>query len=264
MSMNALTTSASTRWSNVKFGLRELPRQLRHTFGLRENIRDLKSLTRTSQIIMVLMLIATVVAFILGKNFAFIGWVSLVTGIATVINLILVDQGRLTNYSWGVLGCAVWLIVALNNHLIGDIASQSFYFVMQFVGISVWHHNKGADDAVQSKRLTPKNAALYIIMTFVIYGIVLYVSHSLHGAQIYLDATLLPLGIIGQVLMTYGYRSQWVAWIVLDIINVIIWTRAMQADPSAGATSMLALQIMMLINSFYGQYMWMKKSQKAE
>ena len=95
-------------------------------------------------------------------------------------------------------------------------------------------------------------------MTFVIYGIVLGISHSLHGAQIYLDATLLPLGIIGQVLMTYGYRSQWIAWIVLDVINVIIWTRALQADPSAGATSMLALQIMMLINSFYGQYMWLK------
>ena len=263
MSMNALTNSAAARWTNIKFGLQALPKQLRYTFSLRENIRDLTALTKTSRIMMGLMLSATVVAFILVQNFGFIGWISLITGIATVMNLILVDQGRLTNYSWGVLGCAVWLIVALNNHLIGDIASQSFYFVMQFVGISVWHKNKGRDNTVQAKKLSAKNAVLYLIMTFVIYGIVLGISHSLHGAQIYLDATLLPLGIIGQVLMTYGYRSQWIAWIVLDVINVIIWTRALQADPSAGATSMLALQIMMLINSFYGQYMWLKKSQTA-
>ena len=33
-------------------------------------------------------------------------------------------------------------------------------------------------------------------------------------------------------------------------------------DGSAGATSMLVLQVIMLINAFYGQYMWFNQSKQ--
>ena len=49
------------------------------------------------------------------------------------------------------------------------------------------------------------------------------------GVQVRLDGTLLPLGIVGQILMTYGYRSQWVAWIILDVIKVVIWFNQLSA-----------------------------------
>ena len=55
-----------------------------------------------------------------------------------MFNLILVDRGRLTNYLWGFIGCATWLIVVIMNHLVGDIFAQIFYVTMQFVGVWVW------------------------------------------------------------------------------------------------------------------------------
>lgn len=260
--MNTLTGTVAQKWNHFKTGMILLPKQLQYTFSLKANLTDIQALTKTSRLLMGVMLLAMVVAFIFGDNFSPIGWISLITGISTVINLILVDQGRLTNYSWGMLSTVVWLIVALNNHLIGDIASQSFYFVMQFIGISVWHQNQSSRHVVESKKLSFQKGMAYFAMTIIIYGVVLFVSHSLHGSQIYLDATLLPLGIVGQILMTYGYRSQWIAWITLDIINVIIWARALSMDGSAGATSMLVLQVIMLINAFYGQYMWFNQSKQ--
>ncbi|MFR5004325.1 MAG: nicotinamide mononucleotide transporter [Bifidobacterium dentium] len=63
---------------------------------------------------------------------------------------------------------------------------------------------------------------LAVITTIVIYLIVVFVSSHTGGVQVRLDGTLLPLGIVGQILMTYGYRSQWVAWIILDVIKVVI------------------------------------------
>ncbi|MGX7051476.1 nicotinamide riboside transporter PnuC [Leuconostoc palmae] len=261
--MRSYSITAKKYWQQFRENLIKLPKQVMKTFSIRENLDDLMTLNKASKIIMSLMLLATIIAFIFGKNFALIGWISLITGISTVMNLVLIDQGRMTNYSWGILSAAVWLIVAINNNLIGDIASQLFYFVMQFIGISVWHKNQLSDNTVKSRRISVQSGILYVAMTIVIYAIVLFVSHSLNGSQIYLDATLLPLGIVGQILMTYGYRSQWIAWIALNLINVIIWSRALQADASAGATSMLALQVIMLINSFYGQYMWFKQSAKT-
>lgn len=90
---------------------------------------------------------------------------------------------------------------------------------------------------------------LAVIATIVIYLIVVFVSSHTGGVQVWLDGTLLPLGIVGQILMTYGYRSQWVAWIILDVIKVVIWFNQLSAG-GPGAMSMFVLQVVMLANGF--------------
>lgn len=90
---------------------------------------------------------------------------------------------------------------------------------------------------------------LAVIATIVIYLIVVFVSSHTGGVQVRLDGTLLPLGIVGQILMTYGYRSQWVAWIILDVIKVVIWFNQLSAG-GPGAMSMFVLQVVMLANGF--------------
>lgn len=145
-----------------------------------------------------------------------------------MFNLILVDRGRLTNYLWGFIGCATWLIVVIMNHLVGDIFAQIFYVTMQFVGVWVWQRQldrqeKNEYEEVNARMFTWWQGILAVIATIVIYLIVVFVSSHTGGVQVRLDGTLLPLGIVGQILMTYGYRSQWVAWITLDVIKVVIW-----------------------------------------
>ncbi|WP_270446121.1 nicotinamide riboside transporter PnuC [Bifidobacterium pseudocatenulatum] len=69
-----------------------------------------------------------------------------------MFNLILVDRGRLTNYLWGFIGCATWLIVAIMNHLVGDIFAQIFYVTMQFVGVWVWQRQLDRQEKKTSMR----------------------------------------------------------------------------------------------------------------
>lgn len=238
---------------NLEVGLKE-------ALSLKRNVNEVKTLKKTTKTMMIIMLLAEVVAFVFGKDYGFTGWIGLITGIATVMNLILVDQARITNYSWGILSCAVWLLVALNNRLIGDICSQTFYLVMQFFGISIWHRDMSKQknqEELEPKRIGWKKGLLIAIGTVILYFIVLATSKTLHGTQVYLDATLLPLGIVGQILMTYGYKLQWAAWIIDDFVNVIIWSIQL-FHGGAGAITMFALQVIMLINAFYGMYMWFK------
>ncbi|MDM7540286.1 nicotinamide mononucleotide transporter, partial [Leuconostoc mesenteroides] len=65
------------------------------------------------------------------------------------------------------------------------------------------------------------------------------------------------LAIVGQILMTFGYRSQWVAW---NIINIIIWYNQFMVNGTSISLSMLMLQIVMFLNSIYGSIIWLKKS----
>lgn len=77
---------------NLKVGLKE-------ALSLKRNVNEVKTLKKTTKVMMMIMLLAEVVAFVFGKDYGFTGWIGLITGIATVMNLILVDQARITNYS---------------------------------------------------------------------------------------------------------------------------------------------------------------------
>ena len=235
------------------------PHQLWDAINPVTMVRELVTLNRREHLLLGSMLTASVIAFAFQHDYSTIGWIGLLTSFATAFNLILVDRGRLTNYGWGLISTSTWLVIAFHNRLIGDISSQLFYFIAQFVGIAVWHRSIAAsqNDAVIPRRLTNMMVIWAIGFSLLLYGANVMLSHALHGNQIYLDASLLVLGVIGQILMTYGYRSQWVAWLILDVINVIIWAVQL-SHGGAAALSMLVLQISTLINGLYGAYLWFR------
>lgn len=242
----------------------DLMKGLKVVFSPKENVKDIVTLKGATKIMMLVMLLSQVVAFIYGKDFSSMGWIGLITGIATIMNLILVDQGRLTNYFWGMISTTVWFVIAIENNLVGDMFSQGFYFIMQFVGIIAWHKEIAEDAKIENgtkelkaKKMSLPLVILSIIGTIAIYFIVLYVSLKANGTNPYVDATLLPLGIAGQILMTFGFRSQWVAWILLNAINVEIWGVQL-SNGGPAAITMFILQIVMFINSLYGAYLWFK------
>ncbi len=231
---------------------------IKKTFSIKNNWRELVTLKKVTLIILFGLLAVQVGSFLLANQYNAASVIGIFTGITEIISLILCDQGRLTTYSWGALSAGAWLFTDFENRLIGDIYSQIFYFVMQFVGIYVWgrdieNQNNGIE--LKSRKMTWLQGGFWIVFSIILYLIVLYTSKKLNGTQIYLDATLLPLGIVGQVLMTYGYRSQWIAWIALDVINVVVWFNQLEVS-SPASLSMLVLQILMTVNAFYGAYMW--------
>lgn len=238
---------------------------VKYIFTPRNLWKELTTWKAREWVLLLVLLAAQATAFFIGKDYGFNGWVGLITGVLTILSLVLVNQGRITNYLFGFIGSAVWLVISLQNMLIGDIFSQLFYVVMNVLGIYWWQkaingQNSEEAEGVKARKMTVLQGVLTVIGT-IIYAIVVTVSIHAGGNQVWLDGTLLPLGIAGQVLMTLGYRSQWVAWIAIDVINVIIWAGQL-ATGGPAALSMLVLQIVMLINAFYGTYCWFKNSEE--
>lgn len=238
---------------------------VQEAFNFKNISKEILALRNREKVFLMILIVAQFVVFYATKSFDTVSWFGLATGVITMINLVLVNRGFLTNYFWGFISTIVWLIVSLANHLYGDIYSQIFYLVMQFVGMYFWYKELSSENkegeagaSITGKNISLKNAILAILVAVVMYGIVFYTSSHAGGSQVILDSALLPLAIIGQVLMTYGYKSQWYVWILLDALNVFIWYNQFNAGV-AGSSSMFVLQIMMLLNAFYGAYLWFKK-----
>ena len=243
---------------NIDYKL--LGTSIKDTFSIKRNIKELTEFNSKEYLLMFLMVGASIVAFMFQGDFSFSGYAGVITSVATAMSLILVDKGKLTNFMWGTVGSLAWLIASLHNRLIGDISSQIFYTIMQFVGMYVWYKtvNSSNDDSVISKKITPLLATLTVIGLLALYAVNVYIGFKFNGNQVLRDSAVLPLGIVGQILMTYGYRSQWVVWIGLDLLNIYIWYVQLTSG-GASALSMFILQIIMTINAIYGAYVWYTK-----
>ncbi|CAM3024131.1 hypothetical protein GHI93_00365 [Lactococcus hircilactis] len=229
-------------------------------FNPKKIVNELLTMTVKDYILLFTLTGVQIFAYFLSGAFDLMSNLSLIVGIFTIVNLILVNRGRLTNYAWGTVATIFWLIVAVHSHLFGDMFSQTYYLLMQFVGAYAWQKslNKTDTKEVAPRKITVKMTLISIIGFAIIYALVLLTSAHLNGQQIVLDATLLPLAIIGQMLMTFGYRSQWIVWFLIDIINVVIWYNNYLTQGHT-AFGMFILQILMLINACYGAYLWFAK-----
>lgn len=240
---------------------------VKSAFNPKTVVSELATLNLKELLFLATWLIIQTVAFIATGDFSVMGWVGVATGLLTAISLILVNHGLITNYTFGFFSTAAWLVVAFHTRLIGDISSQVFYLIMQFIGIAIWYKQMQLtnDGHVHARKLTPIKVVGIIVLTLVIYAINVKVAQHFNGTQIFLDATLLPLGIVGQILMTYGFLGQWFFWVSINLVNVVIWTNNFLGATSAskGAiVSMLILNIFMLINSFYGTYCWVRDAKE--
>lgn len=241
--------------------MKKFANELGYVFNPVNIFNDLKTLKKGTKIALITMLLVTIISSIIGgMSFSFIDIATLITSIFMVLNLALVDEGKITNYSLGFISCVGWLMIAIHNKLFGDVYAQIFYIAMQFVGIVVWSKHTTDGDVVESRKLSKMNAIFVAMLAIALYIIVLFTSKSLNGSQVYIDSLLLPLGVVGQILMSNGYKEQWIVWIGIDLLNVYIWLNQLSANGlNASTLTFLILQVVMTANAIYGAYLWYKQ-----
>lgn len=89
------------------------------------SVHDIINLKNSQKILLGLMLIIQGTAFYLGKDYTAVGIIGLVTGISTILNLILIDVMKLSNFFWGIISAGTWVIVSIHNGLLSDVATVS-------------------------------------------------------------------------------------------------------------------------------------------
>ena len=141
---------------------------IKQTFSIKKIFEELSTLHIQEYLLLFLMTIAQVISFLFTKDASVL---VLILSISSIINLVLVDRGRITNYFWGSITTTAWVIIAIHTRLIGDIASQTFYLIMQFLGIYIWGKELRATTKheVQSKKLTTFQALIYFVGTILLY-----------------------------------------------------------------------------------------------
>lgn len=177
--------------------------------------------------------------------------------ICGVLCVVLCAAGKKTQYYFGFVNIATYIIIAAIGKYYGQVALNALYYLpTQFIGMYMWKkHMNEADQKVKSKKMNMKQIGLYLLG--IIIGTILcrYLLEALGGKETWLDSTTLIISLIANALMVLRYKEQWILWIVVDIITVILWILARD-------WIQVSMWSIYLLNAFYGYIQWSSMSKK--
>ena len=207
------------------------------------------------KIFLISMLALQIIVFILSPDTV----IGIISGISGVISVVLCAKGKISFYYIGFVQTISYLYLAWTNKLYGEVIENIFYLVTMIWGIFLWKKNMqknedGTSD-VKAKKFTPLHWTISIIFTIFFTFLVGLWLESIGSNEAYLDAATNVMSIFAQLLMIWRFREQWIWWIVIDIICVVMWARI-------GNWSMVAMYISWIINAAYGWYNWSKLNKK--
>lgn len=187
-------------------------------------------------------------------------WYLLIDGLAAVSGIfcvVLCAKGKKSQYIWGLFNVIGYLIIACINKYYGEVMLNALYYLpSQFIGYYLWnkHINTETED-VEGKKLTLKQSLIFLLI--VVVGVIVYkfVLDLLGGDKTLLDSSSTVFSIFANALMLMRYREQWLLWIIIDIITVIMWLLAKDFV-------MVTMWSVYLVNAFYGYYNWTKMAKE--
>lgn len=194
-------------------------------------------------------------------------WAALISSITGIWCVVLVAKGKISNYIWGFFNVVFYAYAAYTWKLYGDFMLNAFYFLpMQFVGWYIWTKpdHKRAPDTVQAKFLSPITRGVYLclfIITTVVYG---YILKSMQGLTPYLDALSTVGSIIAMILMARMFMEQWIVWIIVDIVSVVMWSNIVFIEGGMYNLGILVMWSAWLINAIYGMMNWIHMNKALE
>lgn len=191
------------------------------------------------------------------------GWIEFIGAVTGIVGAILVAKGKISSYIWGFVATGLYLYVAFQYKLYGEVITYALLFLpMQVSGYYYWIRSRmqGSTDVTKRSMSTKQRIILFVgtALAIALYaGLLRFLEGSMPG----LDSATSILSIVATTLMVMRYSEQWTIWIVVNVVAVVMWILAVLHHQNQGF-AMLAMWVTFLINAIYGKYSW-KLSQKV-
>ena len=170
-----------------------------------------------------------------------------------IANIVLLTRRSIWNFPVGIAMVSMLGYVFFRAHLYSDTLTQLYFFIVQIVGWVAWLRHREPDGEVTVETSSRGELALYVAGTGVCALLLGYfMSHVLHAAFPYWDATVASASVIAQLMLTWRRIENWIWWIGANMISIVIY-------PLKGLYLTAGLYAFMMTLSILGLIAWRKK-----
>ena len=224
---------------------------------LKRFLRDELTGWKAWEIAWLLMTCGVIMALSVYWQDSVMGIVSAVTGVACVV---CTGKGKLSAYIFGIINVVLYAIISYQAKYYGEVMlNVLYYFPMEFYGFYVWgKHMNSETHEVEKKRMTARGRiimSLSVALGTAVYGFGL---KALGGALPFVDAMSTVASIVAMIVSVKMYMEQWLLWIVVDVVTIIMWGIAFAHGNDSIAT--LLMWIVYLGNAVIMYIKWEKEA----
>ena len=203
--------------------------------------------------------ISLLVISIIMKDTA-LGIAASLTGVTCVI---FCGKGKISNYIFGTVNVLLYSYIALKAKFYGEVMlNMLYYFPTNILGWFMWKKNMDSDTGeVLKKRMTLSQDIITVLISAAgIFGYS-YILKLLGGNLPLVDSMSTVLSVIAQILMIKRFTEQWIVWILVDAVSVIMWVTAfIKGD---GGIAMVLMWSVYLLNAVFMFVKWYKDSAES-
>lgn len=194
----------------------------------RLTVHELFTSWRVSSVLGLLCMLVFQLYFLLSSDLSNITLISFISGVLSSICIFEIIEKKISNYVWGILQAFVYCLLTIHYHLYGIVLVCIITLVIQVFGIRVWISRVSLSEKVNttndaSQKLSVKYWLLILSINVVLIVMVTLVMRYFHAQYPLLNGAIIILTLTAQALMAKFYSAQWLFWILIDVLQIVLW-----------------------------------------
>ena len=217
----------------------------------------------------------------LGQGGYDLSWIEAVGTLFGLLCIWYASQEKIINYAFGLINVSLFAVIFFQIQLYASLLLQIFFFAANIYGWYAWSRQTSDNQAeLKIRWLSRPTAAIWttisivclLFMTYnidVVFAFLTKISVSLMqalGLNVVLpelqpdafpfwDSAMMVLSIVAMVLMTRKYVENWILWVLIDVISVVIF--ALQ-----GVYVMALEYVLLTAIALNGAWLWIKSARE--
>ena len=217
----------------------------------------------------------------LGAGGYSLSWIEAVGTVAGLLCIWLASLEKISNYAFGLINVTLFAIIFFQIQLYASLLLQLFFFAANIYGWYAWSRQTGDNQAALRIRWLPLPKAMgwlaacvaaiglmtvwinpvFAFLTRVAvdimqaFGLSVAMPTLAPDAFPFWDSSMMVLSIVAMVLMTRKYVENWLLWVIINVISVVIFARQ-------GVYAMSLEYLILTFIALNGSRMWIKSARE--
>ena len=185
--------------------------------------------------------------------------ISIIYTISGILYTFIAGRGKVYCYLFGIIAACCYSYLAFQNHIFGNfLLNIGYYLPMQIIGIFEWkkHLKKDKQEIIKQNLANKERFFLGSISVIACIILVSYLSHSKETTPL-LDGITTVLSILGMYLTVKRCIEQWLIWIIVNSLTIIMWIKLSLKNTQTYST--IIVWTIYLILGIYFYIQWRKE-----
>lgn len=217
----------------------------------------------------------------LGSGGYDLSWIEAIGTLAGLLCIWLASLEKIVNYAFGLLNVTLFAAIFFQIQLYASLLLQLFFFVANIYGWYAWSRQTSDNQQALKIRWMPLPKALICgalcvlaiaLMTVYIDPVFAFLTRTsvalMQGLGLnvvmpelqpdafpFWDSCMMVLSIAAMILMTRKYVENWLLWVVINIISVMIFARQ-------GVYAMALEYAILTVIALNGSWLWIKSARQ--